>query len=218
MGDAVYIATFRSRFAAFTIDSTILGFATALISIIYFDGNFFQLIWESPTTAREMAVVSFVEALYYVGLTAICGQTIGKYWVGIKVVDVRGQKASLLQCFVRYSPYMLLAIGATILLSRAGNAPDSWTQTVNGIKASIDHSSEVADMLGNVSQWTPDNLMQQDHPARALLRDWARESLISTLTIIWYFLSVIILWISRDNRTLHDYMAETVVLHKEPQG
>jgi len=92
------IAGFWRRLGAFVIDLILLGIVGMIIGTVFFD-----TLARMGSYAR---LIGFAIALAYFG---ICnsriggGQTFGKRWLGVRVVDVRDQLLSLPRSLLRYA-------------------------------------------------------------------------------------------------------------------
>jgi uncharacterized RDD family membrane protein YckC len=107
------IAGFWRRLGAFAIDLILLMIIGAVLGVLLFDP-----LARMGAYAR---LIGFAIALAYFG---ICnsrltgGQTLGKQWLGVRVVDANGQPLSLPRSLLRY-----IVLGAPFFLS--GIAPES---------------------------------------------------------------------------------------------
>lgn len=92
------LAGFWVRFIAYSLDLLLLSaFATGLIS--YINTFFNQLILNS--LGVSIVSIGIIASLYFVLMTGIIGQTLGKIIMGIKVIDLEGKKPDWLTVFFR---------------------------------------------------------------------------------------------------------------------
>lgn len=211
-GQEVYIPTFSKRMTAYSVDLTIVGCATAFISVFFFHSSLLEVALSSPSRPQELFYIAAIEALYYVLMIGAFGRTIGKRWVGIKVISMDGGPVSYLQSFVRYGPYLLAAIISVILLKLHPVEPLSLDILSQEVGNAVGKSGRLAESVKDTELLDLRALAQKDHPARQLLVEEAKDNIMATLSALWLLASVITLFASRLNRTLHDYMANTVVI------
>lgn len=102
----VFYAGFFSRLAAFLIDSILVGagllvvkFPVWLLKLSVGDTFLFQPVLFSFTIFDILYYLLTVT--YFVLTTYLCGATLGKYLMKLKVVDAEGQKLSFVSVLLR---------------------------------------------------------------------------------------------------------------------
>ena len=116
------------------------------------------------------------------------GQTIGKMVTGIKVVKVSGSDITFKEAFLRNSVdilFSLLWIVARVI-------------ALNKISETDYLQSSISQKLNILLDSTPSYLV------------W-----VSTVSEIWIWSEVVVLLFNKKKRAIHDYIAGTVVKHKE---
>lgn len=212
-GHEVYLPRFGTRFAAYSIDLTIVGCFTSLISILFFDGSFLQILFSSPSQPMELFYITLVDALYHILLIGAFGRTIGKRWMHIKVISMDGRPVDYLQSVVRYGPYILMGMIGIILLKAYPPEPLSFDLLQREVGSTLGQSGRIIDSVNDPAIWDLQALQNADHPATHFLLEQAKDNAISTMSLVWLAASVLVLFVSRFHRTIHDFMANTVVVY-----
>ncbi len=109
------------RFLAWLLDIIVLGI---VLGILNGTGVIEAFPEEGETVSTGDSIIQAVVILvYFIGLTAALGQTLGKMALGIKVVDIDGNKASLSAVLIREVIVRALGTILTLLLgSLVGSA------------------------------------------------------------------------------------------------
>ena len=108
-------AGFLERLFSYIIDSFILfAISVALaISTFYLMGEAFMDAIEDPQIMAKgingpfILVVSLIQAFYFTYFHSVTGQTVGKWLIGIKVVNNKGETLGFIRSFFRFAGYIL---------------------------------------------------------------------------------------------------------------
>ena len=202
-------ASVQKRVIAFAIDTVII---TSMLGLPdYISSN------SSLMTIATIISIIFSMA-YYILMHGWCGSTIGKLFVGIKVVSHTGKTISYLQAALRYSVYSIALI--LILLG---------TVLSNDQFSKVYETYEKLERLGiteeryNNGELTAEEMRKLDE-AKEFADSTFEESDIGVigsfilLGSVLYFgfgiIDTIIFLITQKTRALHDMMAGTHVVDK----
>ena len=202
-------ASVQKRVIAFAIDTVII---TSMLGLPdYISSN------SSLMTIATIISIIFSMA-YYILMHGWCGSTIGKLFVGIKVVSHTGKTISYLQAALRYSVYSIALI--LILLG---------TVLSNDQFSKVYETYEKLERLGiteeryNKGELTAEEMRKLDE-AKEFADSTFEESDIGVigsfilLGSVLYFgfgiIDTIIFLITQKTRALHDMMAGTHVVDK----
>jgi uncharacterized RDD family membrane protein YckC len=107
-------AGFVSRAVAFTTDLVVVVFMAGMLTFVatnleslletFIPGRDFRLV------DALVVLVPLVIALYYIGLWALTGATVGKWLLGLRVVGTDGSPPTILRSTIRFVGYGISAI------------------------------------------------------------------------------------------------------------
>src|SRR5690606_22364698 len=126
------------------------------------------LVFAWGTTTFAAAVFVLLSTGYMVFCVYRFGGTAGKLLLGLRITSINAMPVTMLQSFLRYSPYC------------------------------------VSGVLSLMVEATTLNAQNGDIPADIRM--------VTTLTVIWLVASLFALFSSKERRTLHDYLAYTLVV------
>lgn len=107
------VAGFISRLVAFSIDAVLM---VMMVGVLAWVASQIEILFEAflprdyDLHGPFLLVVPFVVALYYVGLWALGGATIGKWMLGLRVVRADGYPPTIGRSLIRFVGYGLSAI------------------------------------------------------------------------------------------------------------
>ncbi len=107
------VAGFVSRLVAFSIDAVLI---TILVGFIFWVVTVVESVFETflprsfDLAGAYVFAIPFIIGLYYVGLWALVGATIGKGLLGLRVVRADGYPPTIGRSFIRFIGYGLSAI------------------------------------------------------------------------------------------------------------
>lgn len=107
------VAGFISRLVAFVIDVVLLVILVGLGSwVTTHIEALFELFMKRELRLEEIYVFSipFIVAVYFVGLWAFTGATIGKWTLGLRVVRADGFPPTIGRSLIRFIGYLISAI------------------------------------------------------------------------------------------------------------
>jgi len=107
------VAGFISRLVAFSMDAVLITMTVGLLAWVVFQvealfEGFIHRDFRLQNT--YLIVIPFVIVLYYVGSWAFTGATIGKWFLGLRVVRADGQPPTFWRSLIRFIGYGLSAI------------------------------------------------------------------------------------------------------------
>jgi len=107
------VAGFVSRLVAFSIDAVLIVVIVGMLSwVVSQVENLFEVFFDRDfrlTTAYVLAIPVII-GLYYIGLWALTGATIGKWTLGLRVVRADGYPPTIGRSIIRFIGYGLSAI------------------------------------------------------------------------------------------------------------
>jgi len=174
--EMVEYAGFWKRTLALLVDTAVL-LPIALLNIWSW--------YESNAVAVVSAILlCLVSSTYIVVLHGLCGQSIGKMVVGLKVEQVDGSRLTWKGTWLRSCPVIAIYIvaGAGSAYSINSIPPDSF-------------------MLASYTQ--KGRLVREHKPS------WAQLS--SQASLIWVFAEAVVLGASKQKRAIHDFLGGTIV-------
>lgn len=181
MSEKSDFASFNSRLSAWSIDSIIVGITGFFVTGFLFPDEAEMAQLTQPNSLPKYVVLATLGAIYYIGFTGYCGQTLGKMRGKIKVVNIDHSPVTYFQSIRRYTPYISAALLSVLIMVLSKETP-------------IDLSM-------------PSLLALAQNPA-FLIKEFAVE----TLSVLWILASAITLLASKTHQTIHDYMADTIVV------
>lgn len=107
------VAGFISRLVAFSIDAVLVVLTVGVLSWVITQ---IEIVFESflprdfNLHGGFLFAIPFVVALYYIGLWALTGATVGKSLLGLRVVGADGFPPSIGRSIIRFIGYGLSAI------------------------------------------------------------------------------------------------------------
>lgn len=150
---------------------------------------FYWSLSNSHTTAVLFAVpVTLLFAAYNVYFVGRWGQTIGKMVLKIKVVSLSGGEAGMYRAFYRHSvdfTFSMITTGLTLYALFSISSTEYNMLSLN-------------DKIQRMSEFT---------------LSW--DKLFNNLSCIWMISELIVLLMNEKRRSLHDFIAGTLVIHKE---
>lgn len=134
----VHVMGFGRRLGAQLIDAIIVVFLTFIVGVIIaLIGITFQMFDPSRGEALQPAIIAgavIASMLYYVGMWARQGQTIGKSTLGMTIVTKDGGKLGWGKAFLRYIGYMVssLLAGLGFLWIAIDKQRQGWHDKIAG--------------------------------------------------------------------------------------
>ncbi len=124
----------RMRLLAVAFDTIVVGILMMLFVLMVYGQTW--LIYH-PLDENFYISLLIVPVVYFIGFWFVFGTTLGKFLLGLRVVDSNtGQLPDLLQCIIRFIGYMLVAlslgIGAVGIFKR--DKPYGWHDKLAGTK------------------------------------------------------------------------------------
>ncbi len=107
------VAGFISRFVAFSIDAVLLVILIAALSWVV---KQVEVLFETflprdfDLGGSFLIAVPFIISVYYIGSWALTGATIGKWFLGLRVVRADGNPPTIARSLIRFVGYGLSAI------------------------------------------------------------------------------------------------------------
>lgn len=107
------VAGFISRLVAFSIDAVLIVIVVGLLAWVV---SQVEILFETflprdiDLVKSYVFAVPFIIGLYYVGLWALTGATIGKWFLGLRVVRADGFPPTIGRSLIRFIGYALSAI------------------------------------------------------------------------------------------------------------
>ena len=139
--------------------------------------------------ALGVAVIqAFIYSIYYVSLNLVYGGTLGKLLVGIRITKPNGGKIGIQEALLR-------------------SAVDIVYGFVFAVAQIYALSQVDADAFLKAGYIDRMNLLAPLYPAY--------NAYAQILFTVWYWSELIVLLFNKRRRALHDYIAGTVVIHKE---
>ncbi len=86
--------------------AVLIGKTTGIVDMILTSRGFEFLQIIAPLLKAALATTVFVPPVYYIAMTAVFGQTIGKMITGIRVVRSNGRPVSFLRALIRFLAYV----------------------------------------------------------------------------------------------------------------
>ena len=103
--DGVSLSDVGRRIAAFALDLFVVSSLTVLVYLAFFGVWMTLKITESPVLLKPVlgffANVSIVTILYYAITESFLGNSVGKHWLKLRVVDNYGESPNFLRCLWR---------------------------------------------------------------------------------------------------------------------
>lgn len=127
-----------------------------------------------------------LSAYFYVYLVVRYGGTPGKLMMGLRIANLDGSRVTLKGAALRYAVYWILALGITLTT----------------IAAALGITEEAYKALGYLER------------SEALEEQVPLINILTWLMIMWSFACLVTMLANKQRRTLHDFIAATVVLRK----
>jgi len=125
-------------------------------------------------------------SLYWILLTGIYGQTIGKWVAGIKVIPLDGSRITISHGLLRYSVDLFTSLLITSSTVIALLAVDPIQFNTSGF-------------------WEQQQLIVNNTPT------W--NSVVENISTVWVLSELVVLMFNKKRRAIHDFIAGTVVVH-----
>ena len=167
-------------------------FSAGLVDAVVMAPLAFLLYWSlsnSHTTALFFAVpVTLLFAAYNIYFVGRWGQTIGKMALKIKVVSLEGNEPGMLRAFYRHSvdfTFSMISTGLTLYALISISSTEYNMLSLN-------------DKVKRMSEFT---------------LSW--DKLFNNISFMWMISELIILLMNEKRRSLHDFIAGTLVIHNK---